>query len=32
VSLGDPPVPPAIPFPDESQRIAEGLKRLLPAS
>lgn len=32
VLLGDPPAPPVIPFPDEGQRIAEGLKRLLPAS
>lgn len=30
VELGSTPVPPAAPFPDESQRIAEALKRLLP--
>lgn len=29
VELGMPPVPPAAPFPDESQRIAEAMKRLL---
>lgn len=32
VSLGDPPVAPIIPFPDESQRVAEALKRLLAPS